>query len=361
MIITPLNGREAAERTVHALGLDETATDLFSTEALCASLRRAGSFLCPTTPGQLVEAVLEAVTALDASSSISRDLVAEQLDLLVSIGDLVELPRQGVRGGRQLYLGPPSYVTKAPGQYLLLGVRPNGASLVDESVGAKIQYESHTRSLQLDAKVAAARLDAVGLHEIRRANWLEHPRPHNAAAVVEAMRQRLDRAAESGQVAGLRIIGPEASVRYYRGRWRLPAASDSGDFVARRTQAYGADLWCLVRIKHGVPRALVDLPVDDPAAPGCDEAWRLQAAIDAVAGRPQLLRVRSAAKADGSPVLDLFGPVPGWAQRYLELVGIPVSRVRGALISYRVPMSVIGELLVFLADMLWIKEEGEIA
>ncbi|MGP3955613.1 hypothetical protein ACTWPT_06410 [Nonomuraea sp. 3N208] len=363
MRIVPLTGEEAAKRTVQALGLDESAIDLFSKEALCASLRRAASFLCPATPRQLVDAVLEALAALDESSSITRDQVAGQLDLLVSIGDLIELPRPRDLGGRQLYLGPPSYVTKAPGQYLLLGVRPNGAPLVDESNGARVQFECHMRSLALDAELAPAQLHAAGLHEIRREHWFKSPSAASAAAVVAAMCRRLDGAAESGQVDGLTVIDSETSVRYYRGRRRQLSDSDFGDFVARRPQAYGADLWCLVRIEHGTPRALVDLPVDDPAASGCDEAWRLQAAVDAVAGRPQLLRVRSAAGADGSRILDLFGPVPGWAQRYLELVGTPVSPTRGALISYRVPCSVIGELSAFFADMLWmcVMEEGEVA
>ncbi|WP_433435409.1 hypothetical protein [Nonomuraea sp. CA-141351] len=362
MSIIPLSGRETAERTVRALGLDETVTDISSTEALCASLRRAASFMCPATPRQLVEAVLEAVSFLDESLSMSRSRVAEQLDLLVSIGDLVELPRPGGHGGRQLYLAPPSYVRKAPGQHLLLGVRPNGAPLVDESVGAEVQYENHTRFVELDAEVAPVQLRAAGLHEIRREHWLKHPSVSRAADVVGAMRQRLDRAAESGYIDGLTIIDSGKPVRYYRGRWRLLADGDSGDFVGRRPQAYGSDLWCLVRIEQGVPRALVDLPVDDLAGSGCDEAWRFQAAIDAVADQPQLLRVRSAVGADGSRVLDLFGPVPGWAQRHLELVGIPVSRTRGALISYRVPISVIGELSAFFVDMLWmsIREEGEV-
>jgi hypothetical protein len=107
----------------------------------------------------------------------------------------------------------------------------------------------------------------------------------------------------------------------------------------------------------------VDLPIDDPATPGCDEAWRVQAAIDAVAGRSQLMRVRSAAGAPKIRILDLFGPVPGWAQRYLGLAGIPVSPTRGALLSYRVPISVIGEMAAFVTDMLWmhVREEGGVA
>ncbi len=363
MKITPISGPDAAERAVRALGLDEAATDLFSTEAICASLRRAASFLCPATPRRLVDAVLEAISPLDESCLVTRGQVAEQLDFLVSIGDLVELPRREDRGSRQLYLAPPSYVEKAPGQYLLLGVRPNASPLVDEPVGAEVLYEGHTRSIELAPEVGPLRLRATGLREIRREHWLQHPRADHAAAVVAAMRQRLDQAAESGDVSGLTIIDPRASVHYYRGRWRPPADDDSGDFVARRPQAYGADLWCLVRIECGMPRALLDLPVDASDVPACDEAWRFQAAIDAVTGNPQVMHVRSATGAPGSRLLDLFGPVPGWAQRNLELVGTPVSRARGALISYRVPMSAIGEMSAFVTDMLWmhVREEGGVA
>ncbi|GGW55638.1 hypothetical protein GCM10010381_46450 [Streptomyces xantholiticus] len=363
MNITPVSGPHAAERAVRALGLDETATDLFSTEAICASLRRAASFLCPAMPRRLVEAVLEAISPLDESCSLTRGQVAEQLDLLVSIGDLVELPRQQDRGSRQLYLAPPSYVAKAPGQYLLLGVRPNASPLVDESVGTEVLYEGHTRSMELDPEVGPAQMHAAGLHEIRREYWLKHPGADSAAFVVATMRQRLDQAAESGQVSDLAIIDPGASVRYYRGRWRPPADGDSGDFVARRPQAYGADLWCLVRIERGMPRALVDLPVDAPDGAACDEAWRFQAAIDAVMGNPQVMHVRSATGAPETQIVDLFGPVPGWAQRYLELIGTPVSRTRGALISYRVPISAISQISTFVTDMLWmhVREEGGVA
>ncbi|MEV0910038.1 hypothetical protein [Streptomyces hokutonensis] len=234
---------------------------------------------------------------------------------------------------------------------------------MDEALGAEVHHEGHTRCLELDAKVAPTRLQAAGLHEILRDHWLKRPRAEHAASVVALMRQRLDGSGESGQVGGLKIIDPEASVLYYRGRWRPVETGDSGDFVARRSQAYGADLWCFVRVEHGVPRALVDLPVDDLTAAGCDEAWRTQAAIDALAGTPQAIHVHRATGTPGDLPLDLFSPVPGWAQRYLELAGIPVSQARGALVSYRVPMSAIGELSAFFTDMLWmhVSEEGGVA
>lgn len=363
MRVTALSVQEVAERTVHALWLDETATDLFSAEALSASLRRAASFLCPASPRRLVDAVLEALCPLDESSLMARHHVSAQLDLLVSIGDLIELPHHGDGKGRQIYLAPPSYVEKAPGQYLLLGVRPNGAPLVDEALGTEVHHEGHTRFLELDPESAPARLQAAHLHEIPRDHWLKRPGVEHAAAVVAMMRQRLDGAGESGQVDGLKIIDPQASVLYYRGRWRSIISGDSGDFVARRPQAYGADLWCFVRVEHGVPRALVDLPIDDLTAVGWDEAWRTQAAIDALRGTPQAMHVQLAPGRTSDLRLDLFSPVPGWAQRYLELVGTLVSRARGALVSYRIPMSAIGELSVFFADMLWmhVNDEGGVA
>ena len=42
---------------------------------------------------------------------------------------------------RLVYLGPPSYIERAPGTYMLLGVRPFGAWLVESDLVA----ESHSR------------------------------------------------------------------------------------------------------------------------------------------------------------------------------------------------------------------------
>ncbi len=106
MKVTALSKQEAAHRTIRALWLDETTTDAFSAEALSALLRRAASFLCPSTPRRLVDSVIEALSPLDESSLVTRPQVAAQLDLLVSIGDLIELPHRGDRKGRQIYLAP---------------------------------------------------------------------------------------------------------------------------------------------------------------------------------------------------------------------------------------------------------------
>jgi hypothetical protein len=362
MRVSQLSRAEADATAVKTLGLDHEAVDLLSPEALCASLRRAASFLCPASPRQIVDAVLDAVGPLDIMSSVTRDHLMELLDLLISTRDLLELRRPGERQTRQLYLGPPSYVVTAPGRYLLLGVRPYAAPLVGDTPRTDILHEGHTRIIRLDPGSAPAQLQATGLHEITREQWLNHPRAQAAADFLQELRQRLTDAGPAGQVEGLTLIDPSRSVRYYQGRWREPKANDHGDFVARRPQAYGADLWCFVRIEAGSPVALIDFPVADLSAPGRDEAWRAQAALDAERGQPQTLRTRTANGRENNVILDLFAPVPGWAERYLEMAGQPVTRSGGSLVSYRVPGAAIPALTEFLSAMLWMrvseKEEG---
>jgi hypothetical protein len=349
---------EVAMSAVDILGLDGSVIDLFSSEGVSASLRRAASFLCPASPGQLVGAVLDALTPLNAD--MERDEVNEALDTLVGAGDLLELGPSDSRT-RQLFLGPPSYVEKRPGDFLLLGIRPNAGPIVDEeSLGAVVTHESHTRSVVLDPDGAAEVLAAAGLHRLTREQWTKAPRQEAATAVVEQARERLGSARAPGQISGLTLIDSTRSVRYYKGRWREPLPSDQGIFVGRRPQAYGAPIWCAVEFADGVPQAVLDLPVDSSVAPGWDEARRLQAALDSERGAAQVFGVRPTGQAGGDYIFDCFGPLPSWAERYLDLTGLPIPKSRGALFSYRVPDGAESEARTFLSRSLWMQVTEEV-
>jgi len=359
MKLTVIPAAEAAALAIKALGLDDESVDLFSAEALCASLRRAASFLCPATPRQLVDAVLEVSRPLGANDAPTRDEVMEHLDLLIASGDLLELRQEAGQSTRLLFLGPPSYVECEPGKYLLLGIRPFGGSLVGSELGQQVRYEGHTRTIEVEVEAAPIRFAALGLHEISPGWWTAQPRRLAAAKLVEQLRGRLAAARPAGEIEGLHVLDPTTSVRYYRGRWRAPVPSDSGDFVARRPQAYGADLWCFVRLSDGAPQCLVDLPIDNPAAPARDEAWRLQAAIDATLGRPQRYRARAGGGPASDWIVDVFSPLPGWAERHLELAGLAVQRVAGSLFSYRVAVGAVPGVVELLTDMLWMQAAPE--
>lgn len=358
MKLTKLTAAEASRLAVRTLGLDADSVDLASREGIAASLRRAASFLCPTSPGRLVDAVYGAAQPLH-SDSLSREDISDVLDLVVGSGDLLELRQGSGRSTRLLYLAPPSYVERAPGTYLLIGVRPFGASLFEDELVDAIDYEGHTRTLRLDPATAHDRLRAVGLHHVPKERWVASPSAGVPADLIRDYLARLDVAGPTGQLDGLHLLDPTRSVRYYSGRWRSPQSGDTGDFIARRPQAYGADLWCVARFEAGVAQRLVEFPLNDPLVPGRDEAWRFQAAVDAQRGYPQQFRVRRSGKDEDDCIFDFFSPLPGFAERYVQFVGLALGKVRGALLSYRVPSAASADMERFLTDMLWMAREEE--
>lgn len=339
---------------LRTLGLNPELIDLTSTEGLAASLRRAASFMCPTSPSRLVNAVLEAVRPVSREGSVDRDQLVEILDLLIGAGDLLELRHEAERSTRLLYLGPPSFVERGPASYLLIGVRPYGAPLVDSGLAGSIELEGHTRALHIGGDDAVGQLAHNGLQQVSPERWVASPRKESVAELLQRIDVKLNAAGSSGDIEDLVVLDPASPVRYYRGRWREPKRGDSGDFVARRPQAYGADLWYAVRLDDGSPRKLVEFSVDDPLVPGRDEAWRMQMAIDAARGIPQVFRV-TPAQGGGSLIVSFFSPLPGFAERYLQLVGLALPDVPKALIAFRVPSGVMPALSIYLTDMLWMK------
>jgi hypothetical protein len=351
MTVTSLSPADASALSVRTLGIDSKLVGLTSREGLAASLRRAASFMCPTSPNRLIGAVLGAVRPLAEDGEVSREDLTELLDLMVAGGDLLELRREEDRSVRLLYLGPPSYIEREPGTYLISGVRPFGASLVNFELASLVEREGHTRTIRIDAANAMVRLADAGLRSIERERWVGSPIVEQADSLLLRMKDRLDAAWSSGDIEGLHIVDPSTKVRYYRGRWRPPTVGDTGDFVARRPQAYGADLWCAVRLVDGVPTKLAEFPIDNPVVPGRDEAWRLQMAIDVTRGAPQQFALESFASG-GAVIVKFFSPIPGFAERYLQLVGLSLE-VSGALFAYRVPSGAMPSLTQLLTDMLW--------
>jgi hypothetical protein len=275
------------------------------------------------------------------------------MDSLVSYGDLLELPvDDGTRVRRQLFLGPPAYVPRSSHLALLVGIRPEGAPFLGDDLLGDIECASYARFIRSkDDRTIADLLALEGLIELQSDQWLQAPRQATADEIVAFYSDRLDAARPSGEIEGLQVIDPASRVTYYRGRWRGLKPREDGRFVARRPQVFAADLWCFAYAVDGSVRRLIDLPVQNPLAPGADEAWRLQAALDAVAGHPQELRIRK----DGEiSLLDFFGPMPSWIRRRLDATGESVQRGAGALFSYAVPEEEVAEEINYVTEMMWL-------
>lgn len=237
-----------------------------------------------------------------------------------------------------------------------MGISPDQVSVLPHDLEARIEYSAHTRRLRAAGNEnLVADLTDLGLISISLNSWLKTPASVEAKEFLARFDVKLGQAGPSGSVPGMRILDPSLPVDYYRGRWKEPK-SETGRFVCRRPRTYGADLWSYILLENGIPTKLIDLPQFELRWRACDEAWRLQAAIDASGGHPQQYRARPLLR-EGKTVLDLFSPLPSWVTKKWDLVGEPVLSTK-CLFSYAFPETTVGAEMQFLSDYLWLAQKS---
>lgn len=349
-----IDGPEVARQAQAAYGIDATDQGgVHVLELIASSLRRAASYLAPARKGRIVRATLRALEGVIDEDHARYELMSTMLDTLVANGDLIELKTEGVRN---IYLGPPQFVRLSDDIIILLGVRPHGAPFVGERHQSSIRHHGGLRFLRPQADIDA--LDVVrGFHEQPREVWLAGPSKTTPASHVSRYTEQLSAARASGPIPDLRILDSAHPTTHYAGRWRPPQPSDNGMFVGRRHVEYGADAWSVVLLDQGECQKVIDLPLSRWAARGCDEAWLLQLAIDSVRGAPQV--VRRSLTGDGDWQVNLDGPLPAFAIRFLESVGELTLPGRGALISFLVSPRDAAAVAAFAKLNLWMAtDEG---
>ena len=336
---------------VTAVGLDSELFDLESREFLACALRRAAGMLSPVPPRTLIRVVLESIANLTDVEDFG-DRVEEVLDDLMACGDLVEseAPDEDSQA-RLVFLGAPRFVERASGLIILLGVAPDDAHILPEDMTTQVSYRSHLRFLPPSRPELGEDMLELGLARISEHEWIRTPASSTAASYLQVIDEEMNRADRSGEVPGLTILDSSADVIYYKGRWKVPT-NQQGRFVARRQQAYGADIWCYVELEAGLPVRLIDLPFQEPSFRGCDAAWRLQAAIDAGRQMPQEFR---ASKDETASRIDLFSPPPMWLSRRWSSLGRLLPRSRSALFSFEFDPNEGSQEELFLEKMLWMK------
>lgn len=344
----------ARQRVVESLGFDSDVHELTTPEVRAALVRHAASIRCPVDRRRLVATLNDAIGPLVPDRESFASDLSETLESILAHGDLYETALEA--GERPLLrLGAPRYVAATPTRFLLLGIRADGVAFLPRDESAQIEYQGHIRTIKVSATNAGAleqTLQAVGLAKVTRSQWLRRPEASSPEDLVTRYDARLVASPESS-IDGLQILDPTGSVLYYRGRWRPTTTGDNGCFLARRPQAFGADLWCYTEVQDGIAVRVIDLPTDSGLS-AVDEAWWLQAAIDATRRHPQRVRLRESD--DGGSILDFFSPVPRWVQRHLDIVGSPCPKASGALFSYAIQTSDAENLLDFTHDTIWTEQ-----
>ncbi len=352
-MIELLTAADVLARTAHVLALSGPSVSL---ETLAAqALRRAVSALAPCSRADALRFAREPLVGVIAEDVEWFEAI---LDALIAYGDVLEVTPQdddAWRTGRLvLRPAPPSFVRRSNGDLIILGVAGDQPTALLGDLAGQVQHQGPLRSLrQPTAGIVIDHLKALGLVELPETAWLRAPVSTSAKSHADSCRGELSTTPlATAPVEGLTVIDPVSPVTFYTGRWRPPASCDTGVFVARRQQLFGLRPWCLVQLERGAPRRLHDLvPTDNRERP-CDLAWRIQAAFDATADRPQ--RVRPSAS--GSFVeLAFFSPLPAFAERRLAVKGDKSFRP-GCLFAYTVPAAAAAGELAALSEKLWLTE-----
>ena len=344
-VVTEVDAAEARTMTEAALLLSPGSELVL---VIAESLRRAASVRCPLTRRNLEDLTCSALSAI---VDVSAEQVGEVVEVLLSIGDLVEARPEPLSPRSQVFLGPLRYVRRRDESVVLLGIRADAADFLPEALADRVHRLSHLRLLDHASRDDRELLIEHGFLEVPENVWLQHEEPIAAADLLQVCEEALDRQGHSGDVDGLTILDPKAPTSFYRRRWRTPDSNDDGIFVGRRPQRYGSDLWTLVRLHRGAPTKMIDLPIF-PRQRGCDDAWRLQAAIDASRSNPQVAHVSGTGK--GRIQVGLPSPPPRWLQRRWDLLGTPAA-MRGALVTYEFDAAIARDELDFLKTYLWMR------
>jgi hypothetical protein len=345
--------------TVSCLGLDPGLLDLSAPEAMAESLRRSAAVRCPTPRRTLLRSVTLTVNATPHDTPVFAEQLELMLDALIAYGDLVEVSGAAQGEADQVHLAPLRFVQRASGSTLLLGGVPDHGCPLPEPFLRKIERVAHVRRLPADPSgETLGVLRDAGFTEVASGTWERAPKVTTASDLVRNYVETLDRSGPSGTVESLLILDPERPPQFYSGRW-TDLRKHTGTFVAKRKGIYGNTQWCFVRAVDGEVRHYLALPSRAGDGRACDEAWRLQAAIDADRGHPQIFRRAHGGR--DSALLQFFSPVPQWAQRRWDAIGERLVDRPGCLFSYRFPATEVDEEQRYLREHLWMHNAEEAA
>lgn len=347
----------ALRRTAEVLGIAiaESEAPRLGRLLLAQSLRRAVFIAAPCEEQTARSLSLAALAPLTDDVAALKEQIGDTLQDLISMGDIFEQRTDlGERSEVILRPAPPAFVLRRDGSLLIIGIA--GDEITPTLETPVVYYPSGLRSVRpADAHLCRSALLDLGLIELSERTWLHPPGTISAAEHVAAWSARLPTDLRPEKIEDLEILDTAAPVSFYKGRWCPLHAKHEGIFVARRPQRYGAKLWCLAEVKDGIVQRFADIRARDSRSRDCDEAWRLQAAMDAVAGTPQ--RVGLAVNGLAA-TLSFSAPLPAWAARHLSFLGqqVPPSR---ALLAFEIPAENAADELRWLSEKLWLAQNDE--
>jgi hypothetical protein len=361
MPIIEISGTQLLAQTRSSFGLPDSSDALIDEQFLVALVRRAAGILCPCSASTLACSISDSLNGLTQDPGELMTRIEEIVDQLVVIGDLLELNQvttdDAAVKGTWLFAAPPAFIPRpAPNRVYLVGIASDDTAPLSAPLMARVRHQGALRVLNAElGEDLPELLLEYGLVQLSEQSWLKLPRSEPASALRDRMERQLREQSQSGEVTDLLILDGSRSALYYRGRWIAPK-KQSGLFVARRPQAFGAPVWGFALLETGALTRFLDFPLRNSKWRGCDGAWYLQMAIDHCAGTPQQYRRRPMT---GGTVFDFFSPLPLWAERRLRVIGHRVDADQ-CLFSFMVPDAEVAAENEFLRNRLWLECQDDL-
>ncbi len=345
--------KDVEEVAVSCLGFNVESADLLTPEVLAALVRKAACFECPCPPTVLAKSVFRLLEPICPGDTL-KDTVRGTINSVTSYGDLVEMHESSDTASNVLlYLAAPSFLQVSDTLFLLFGGTPDGEDMTPPDLRQRVEPVMYSRRLAVhEPKECHDTLLQAGFEFLKHDSWLRCPPRRPASELIALYDDALLKSGPPGVPEDVILIDPSQPVSYYTGRW-TKLKKQTGRFIGRRSQTYGAQLWCYLEVRNGLVTRLLDFPLFETHWRAFDEAWHLLQAMDAVSGQPQGFRVRKTSQ-KGMAAMDLFSPAPTWATRRWDAVGLR-TMPNSSLMTYIFPEKQIDAECEFAAERMWLR------
>lgn len=359
----------AANDITKGLGFCPDEYSVTDSSVIAAALRRAVTINPSISRTTLISSVADPLISMIGEDYLSqkkpetefRSFILNVLLDLTAIGDVVEIQETDeslfVQQKTVYYPGYPSFVTRNNGDVLLLGSLNGYNSPIPWDIQDKVVHRGPLRIIPTFAVPdARQKLIRFGLNEIPGNAWISTPPEEEANKHLVRFDRDLDNRNLEGNLQPQRILAGE-DVTYYSGRWRAKTITDNGRFIGRITQAYGSPAWAYLDIAAG--QVLKSRFFGSPGSRyrACDEAWRLQSAIDSVKNNPQRMHIKKVSATEKA--VCVYSPLPSWLERRWVLLA-DKRKETGSFSTYRFHNDDIDEEIDFAHKMFWLDVSEEI-
>ncbi len=321
-------------------------------EGLASLLRAIVELRAPIDRAGILSLAVEISAPLFKENGHFQKYADVLVDTLIEYGDVL-LPDEFATGDNEarsalIYPAPPGFLVRKGGMVFIRGIFTDDFRWVWEKIASRVRYKGHVRFLSPEVGEDLPKyLKDCGLQSVPTETFLSRPPEEARESFLAQIDKTLNDSAGSGSVADFTWLAGSPASRNWNERW-TDIAPSNGVYVVRRSRRFGSALWGIARMSSGRLTHLLNLPTKSGVR-ACDEAWRVQAALDAARGSPPLIYVKHE---DGRTTVSTNRPFPAWVTRRWDLFGSKINRP-GFLMSYSFSPKDAGEEVAFVSQFMW--------